>query len=309
MVEITCNLISDCNLKCKFCYVINDHNKYSDKQLSNQLIEDNTKLIQSIISKVENDSVSIVLMGGELFQDKYLQQYSDQLLQMITKIKNDCNTNNNSLSISLMTNGIMKNVDLFYQLLKAIKQITDIEVHCSYDFVDRFPNQIVRDRWLANFFTIKSVVDNTFVSLTVTKRSIDYILKDSDQWKAIYDLGVFVSLYENTNTSIDQLFALSEDDVFNLLKHLYDNYRNEKWLQSLLSKQNYCLRSYFISNRHVSNCCNHKLIIKDNLRRFKCTLCNHNNVDCVHFCPRYSNQWINCVIKRFLDYVESKRNL
>lgn len=108
-------ITESCNANCSHCYMGNNKNPKSMTK----------KEIETIISKIPNNTESVVLTGGEIFLHK------DLLFYAIKKLKEY----NNKITIKLESNGIYfyKNFDLAKEKLIELKNIGVESIRFSDD--------------------------------------------------------------------------------------------------------------------------------------------------------------------------------
>ena len=303
--EITITLTRRCNLNCKFCNVIYD-SKYND-DLTVESVLSKYSLIEPIITNTCKRTINIVLMGGELFSDDIDDSIIDAYHQLLNQCADLCKNYNKRLTISLMTNLITKRVDRIIKLAKSFK---DCDVHGSFDFVGRFDNDKLICLWWTNARAIKAGGVPFFASVVGHKYNIERIVNHDLLWINLYnEFGVYVQYYEPNGIAND--YNVSYEAYGDFLIFLYDHYRQEKFLQSVINayqnRHKTCCQSNWIDNSGSHKCCDHQKVIRIYKTNHQCFTCDHYN-KCPLVCPRAYYQNSDCIFKRLFDHHLTKTN-
>lgn len=294
MSEITVMYNSDCNLHCGFC--INKCNNVNTHQhLTKQLIQARQEQIENVINLCNYPNISLTILGGELFQDKYGNDVIDHLTQSLTHLQHYAIQQGKKITYTVMTNIITKHIDRIINLVKAING----SCHPSYDFVGRFENPKLIDLWFKNYnMLISSQIDNHIV-INGHRANIEFVLNDDIQWKKIYNIGpTYFTNFENVG---DPLYDVNDVDVISLYKHLSLHYplvdNIIKIKESLHSKMgSNCLNAISIDNTIHYSCCDKSSVIKKYLFNKKCFQCDFLD-NCILECPRLYNNYSSCFLK------------
>lgn len=137
-------LLSQCNLKCKFCYCKQD--KSFDLSTIDTIPQQVIQCLKQ--NHIKDQRYDIAIVGGELFMDglpdKTFDAYNNliiKLQEMLTEYSPGC-----QFQLHCYSNGVYNKVDRVIEFLSKWNS----EIVLSYDSVDRFNNDRQRDLMLTN---------------------------------------------------------------------------------------------------------------------------------------------------------------
>lgn len=300
--EITLILTRKCNLKCKFCNVI--YNDDYNDEITSELVISKFSYIEKIIKTTPKQTINIVLMGGELFSDDIADDVINSYYQLLNQTAEICERYNKTLTISFMSNLITKKID---RLINLAKSLPNCEIHGSFDFVGRFDNPKLIKVWWDNAYAIKRSGVKFFVAIVGHKYNMEIIKQFDPIWEKLYnEFGVYIQYYEPNNIADD--YAISYSQYGEFLIFLYDNYRNEKFLQSVLhafnNNRQMCCQSNWVDCSGVHKCCDHQAVIRVYKKNHRCLTCKYYN-RCPFVCPRVYYKDTQCIFRKLFDHINA----
>lgn len=273
-------LTYDCNFRCKYCYEKNLN--YKDSFISNDVVEQSFKFIDTLIYKYFQ-KITLNFWGGEpSLQKKVIEKYIDRYID------------NNNVSFTLFTNGLL------------IKDFDDILEKCHKKSFQKFHTQISYD-----FEPL-----NTKNRLCIDKKDSSQIVRDNARWMVMknysfnfkstcfvkdFDKNLFNVYYDfynfrkellilNPETKSNIVYALTPDklnssdlklelleyELKKLLKFFYDNnirktyfnWFDDEYARKLCSAGKnllgldidgnirHCHGTFFSKNKNKFNICN-----------------------------------------------------
>lgn len=302
--EITLILTDDCNLKCDFCNVVN--NNVAIHSIDYHTIVSKIDVVSNIIKSTCKNTIAVVLMGGELFQDKFTDQLINGYQQLLSSIEQLCKQHDKSLQITLMTNMIYKRVDRVIAIAKRF----NAEVHASFDFVGRFDNTKLIDLWFTNAQTFIDSGVQFSIGLIATKPNVDRIVNHDPLWNRLVELAdCYIQPYECTGIeSIDDKYRLTDAEIIKFYLWICDNYPDEKYTRSIIecynTRTNFCVQSTYI-DKTCHKCCDHNKLQKVHFVNHKCFQCQYYD-RCPLVCPRIFATTSICLVKSILDHVNNR---
>ena len=303
--EVVVLLFEHCNMSCVFCP--QDHDSLVGATRDDILYKA-TKIVDFINNNKKTD-VSLHIMGGELFQDKFVNEgFINHYQEFIDVIKNGVNKDKN-LNFYFVTN-------LVYDCIDEVIKFCDynnLKLNVSYDLAGRFNNNQL-EIFKKNIVKIKDYVN--VISLVITKQNIDR-LKNGD--------SVFEYLYENFTCDWDQLLPgknfnhqlmPKQSELFDFYKLLIDKYPNCNNVKYFLSKERHsmaCTRGSnftIMSDNTIPKGCSGKVLLvnasTENLGDTKIIQFFMKEHDCLS-CEYYSRCGFTCFIKN--DYKNLVRDM
>ena len=250
-------LFERCNMKCAHCY---QHN--SGAPINWDIIEVIPTTIKKCIEReltIRPISVlQIGICGGELFVDSYPDWFFDRYRQLIDQINNIATEFNITTRIEFVSNGLFENRDRVDRLLN----LTHTSISISYDPVFRFNSKRQRQLAISNiqYYTQRNQLHE--VSITLTKQSIDYYLKN-DGLAVFKEIPIGICYYV-LSTAGNQYMVPSDDDYFQFWKYCLDhNYTNVRAFRDLIAS---CQQKTKYSFCH----CDKRIIIRNGIPSNNC---------------------------------------
>ncbi len=328
--ELIVVLFEFCNLSCQFC--AQDHSSI----IGMNTVKDKAKLISKNLEMLKErgkTSVSVNIMGGELFSD----QIDDEIFNDYVKLVNDTKIFAKSIdlpiSINFATNLIWSKRERVLKLLKE----TDTLLSASYDPAGRFnPNtlQIFVDN--CKFFKDHIVQ----VGVVMTKPNIErFIKKNAPEFDFLYENFTIIFdhyTHSERNSGRNNLdYLLPEDQTLrDFYKFMVDHYPKAYPFIETFNKNSQnmgCMRTVYIFPDDTWGPCGsyegitkkntlQTIKILDSIERkietswyseYDCMSCEHMqrcSFSCFlnnHFYSKQRTQEI-CWLKEVYDYVDSK---
>jgi len=212
--EIVVCLFEHCNLRCSFCP--QDHSSVigaSYEEITNKV----KPIVEWINNNPRHQAYKIHLMGGELFQDRWIEEdflsyYQDLISLIDAQTKADIHFN-------FITNLVFQNRKPVIDFLNR----NNLKISISYDPSGRF-NKNDLEIFTRNIIYFQDHIE--MVSLVATKQNIDRI-KAGDQ--------LFEDLYSNYTCDFDhflpsvstsRIMMPSEKELFEFYQVLVNKYPN-----------------------------------------------------------------------------------
>lgn len=210
--EIVVCLFEHCNLRCAFCP--QDH-----FSIVGASYEEITSKIEPIVEWINNNprqqDYKIHLMGGELFQDRWIEEgFLDYYQDLITLISARANA---KVHFNFITNLVFENRKPVMDFLNR----NELKVSISYDPAGRFSKSDL-ETFTRNIIYFQDHIE--MVSIVATKQNIDRIII-GDQ--------LFEDLYANYTCDFDhflpgvatsRILMPSEKELFEFYKVLVNKY-------------------------------------------------------------------------------------
>lgn len=210
--EIVVCLFEHCNLRCAFCP--QDHSS-----IVGASYEEITSKIEPIVKWINNNprqqDYKIHLMGGELFQDRWIEEgFLDYYQDLITLISARANA---KVHFNFITNLVFENRKPVMDFLNR----NELKVSISYDPAGRFSKSDL-ETFTRNIIYFQDHIE--MVSIVATKQNIDRIII-GDQ--------LFEDLYANYTCDFDhflpgvatsRILMPSEKELFEFYKVLVNKY-------------------------------------------------------------------------------------
>lgn len=184
--EIVIYLFTKCNLNCSFCF--QEHSADLDIDYIKSIPDTAMDLLSKDIGEQPTiKQVDVRILGGELFSDNIPNSYFDLYADMVNEIRTRMASKFPDIQVDFIvtTNGVYKKVDRLAKFLEDnnFKKLISI----SIDFVGRYPNETVK---LRAYNTIKELAERGFnvrAGLVMTKRNIQYILDNPQEFKGLVE--------------------------------------------------------------------------------------------------------------------------
>lgn len=227
--EVVVLLFEHCNMSCVFCPQNHDDTFGASEEM---ILSKCDKIIEHINNNPKND-FCLHIMGGELFQDKFVNDgFLNHYQKFIDKIKQNVKPEKNLLFL-FVTNLVYDCIDEVIDFCKK----NDLKMNVSYDLAGRFNgNQL--DIYKKNIEKFKEYVN--LISLVITKQNIDKLKKGDDY---------FDYLYDNFTCDWDQLLPGKNfnDSLMPKQSELFEFYK------ILVDKYPKCINiSYFLDDKKIN---------------------------------------------------------
>ena len=299
--EIGISLFGECNNRCDFCF---NKQHYTDLYSSiniNQVLSNTIKAIDCISNQTKH--INFTLIGGELFQSKFKQDYYNKLFQFINTIRNHCKELNIDYKIGITTNCLCVNDLVIDFLYKA--NINSLR--CSFDFEGRFKSDKIIDNWFGNINKLSKF--NPIVELTTMKSNLIKVFNNDPIWIKLYQR--YPIEFNNFEDVGIEKYRVTEIDLIDFYKFLIDNYPNVAnvlQLKDILSNTKTirnCRHSIVVTKDYIKfDCCNRNKAIDNFIRNKQCFSCDYYN-KCGLTCFREFQNGNMCYLKQSLKYYES----
>ena len=214
--EIVCCLFENCNFNCVFCPQNHSTIEYANEA---DIMAKAPVIANYINNNTRSVNFSIHIMGGELFQDKFIKDgfldiYEKFTADIQARIKGDKN-----IIYNFVTNlGFTERPEVLNFLVK-----NGFKFSISYDPHGRFnPTQLEVFKENLNIF--KDHI--RMVSVVMTKRSMRSIVDGNELYDYLYDNYPidFDHLLPSTGTKADRTIMPKESEVLEFYKVLVDRY-------------------------------------------------------------------------------------
>ena len=250
-------LFERCNMKCAHCY---QHN--SGAQIDWNTIKTIPATIKKCLQReLANRSISVLqigICGGELFVDSYPDWFFDRYRELVDQINNIAAEFDITTKIEFVSNGLFENRDRVNQLL----QLTNTSISISYDPVFRYNSDRQRQLAYANIQYYAQQNHLHEVSITLTKQSIDYYVKN-DGLAIFKNIPIGICYYV-LSTAGNEYMVPSDDDYFQFWNYcLQHNYINVRAFRDLID-------SYQQKTKYAFCHCDKRIIIRNGIPSNNC---------------------------------------
>lgn len=251
--EIELTLFENCNIECDFCH----HDKKSTVGMSKDDMFSKLSLIENFLIERKNtvEYMQFNMVGGELFQDRWMDELCNNYYELAIELKNLCVKHSYEMQIVWVTNLLFAKNDIVKNLIDTLNNhnIKNYLI-ASYDFDGR----PLSNRYKQNIEILKDNIIS--INAVGTKPSIEKFLKNDDEY--------FKYLYNTFNIYFDDYIPdKGHDNLIPSDKLIYDwyvfmaeNYPNIAPVNELLINENnqmHCLSlnklTIFPDNK-TSNC-------------------------------------------------------
>ena len=300
-------LLSQCNLKCKFCYC------KQDKPFNLSLIDSIPDRILQCLQQnnIHQDRYDIAIVGGELFMDGLSDDVFNVYNQFIIMLQNRLSEYDPGCTFQLhcYSNGVYNKIDRVVKFL----QKWNSEIVLSYDTIDRFTNDRQRDLMLQNL-EIFCNTDNITVCPTVV------LFKQQDM-KSFLNTDKFDKLYNLSGVDYQEcmpdIYNIKPTDIVDfyiecLNRRLFKIENIKTFLQSLAFQmiETACKRSLtYYEDKAYIGCHYTKSDFVDMkhevYQKYGCLQCDYFR-NCQGICWVYGLFGTNgyCVNKRIFEYLD-----
>lgn len=251
--EIELTLFENCNIECDFCF----HDKKSLVGLSYDEMISKLPLVECHLDKLRG-RVSIVqvnMVGGELFQDHWMEEKCEQYFDLLVEIKKLADIRALPLQVVWVSNFLWKKRDVIGRLMdRLIENGVPSSLIASYDLSGR----PMSNRYYTNLSAMRQYIST--VNLVATKQAIQSLLANNDPF--------FDTLYQQHALFFDDFIPdkgsewqlPSDTELLAFYKHIADKYPNIHPIKEMIENDHnemHCLSlnkiTIFPDNR-TSNC-------------------------------------------------------
>lgn len=173
--EVVVLLFESCNLACVFC----PQNHNSEVGASREAILSKVDGIVNYINTNKSNTIYMHIMGGELFQDKWIEQgFLDYYSEFIDQIKQRADPSK-ELVFNFVTNLVYERIDDVI----AFCDKHSLKMSVSYDMNGRF-NQPQLELFKQNIEKFDPYI--RLISLVITKQNIQSLARGDDYYEYLY---------------------------------------------------------------------------------------------------------------------------
>lgn len=241
--EIEHHLFEKCNLNCSFCG--QDH----DSEVGMESIIEKAHQTVDFITKSDQTSHTVNVMGGEIFNDLIPESVFDDYVEFYNIIDNHCVETNQKVQINFVTNLIFqKNLPLVEKLFATLGD--NARISTSYDFAGRgldINKMMVFKKNLEHFKDKVGVV-----GFVLTRPSIRKMLLDKDRYFKEYlypNFHLYFDWYVPEGSS-DKMLP-SEQQMLDALLYVADNYPNISPVKDLLENEENQMTCYSLNKTTI----------------------------------------------------------
>lgn len=210
--EIVVCLFEHCNLKCVFCP--QDHNSVLGAS-HDEIMDKVEPIVNWINNNSRKQSYKIHIMGGELFQDQWIEQgFIDTYEDFIKAIDEQTEAD---IHFNFITNLCFDDVtEVMYFLAR-----NDLKFSISYDPAGRFSKSDLA-KFTRNIRYFQDYIQ--MVSLVATKQNIDKIIEGDQIFEDLYHNYICDFDHFLPSVSTSRILMPSEKDLFEFYKVLVNKY-------------------------------------------------------------------------------------
>jgi hypothetical protein len=324
--ELIVVLFELCDLACQFC--AQDHSSVVGMDTIKEKSEIVAKNLELLKARGKT-SVSVNIMGGELFSDKIEDRIIDDYAVLVERIRSSADAIDLPVNINFATNLVWTKTD---RVMKLIEK-TGVPLAASYDPAGRF-NPTTLQTFIDNCKTFKDHI--TQIGIVMTKPNMDRFMKKSvPEFDFLYENFTIVFDHYTHSPSNNLDFLLPEDVVIrDFYKFMIDNYpKAYPFAETVLntSQPMGCMRTMYVFADNTWGPCGsyeglakkntiETIRIVDTLEKkvettwyedYDCLSCEHMqrcSFSCFlnnHFYDKQRTQEA-CCLKEVYDYVDSK---
>lgn len=305
--EVIVCLFEHCNLQCSFCPQDHDSMIGVSKE---KILGKIPTIVKWINDNKRSTQFKLHLMGGELFQDVWInQKFLDVYQELIDTVRKEVDPNKD-LYFNFVTNLVFDKTDDVMSFLNR----NNLKVSISYDSKGRF-NKSQLQTFKRNVEMFKDKIE--MVSLVLTLQNMNAVIAGDEYFDYLYnnfpcDWDSFLPSVQSSETMMPK-----ESDLLKFYKHLVDNYPKcmnmEHFTTDEYQKKMTCTRGNNFTIMHddsIPKGCSGTILLKDKTTKnlasdqivvqfFK----TYNCFECEYFkkCP------FTCFIKN--DYNKLQRDV
>lgn len=326
--EVELTLFENCNIDCDFCF----HDKKSTVGLTYDEMRSKLPLVEEHFQKLSGrvDFVQINMVGGELFQDHFMEEKCGQYFDLMVELNAIAANYRLQLQSVWVSNFLWKKKEIIQQLIQKLRDVgIPSSLIASYDLSGR----PMSNRYYTNLSAMRDYIST--VNLVATKQAIDALLTGQDPFfdtlyqqftlffdDFIPDKGSEWQLPSDTELLSFYTFVADKYPEIHPIKELIENERNEMHCLSLNKI------TIFPDNR-TSNCRWHRydqgdftteFNIHDNAGMMQRFMDENGCLECTYFSRcgfRCYTQWDwktrtrdlgDCVMRAFFNHITNDDN-
>lgn len=321
--EIELTLFENCNIECDFCF----HDKKSEVGLTYEEMRSKLPLVEGHLQKLSGrvSFVQINMVGGELFQDRWMEEKCDLYFDLLVEIKAMADKYMLPLETVWVSNFLWKKKEVIANLITRLRDIgIPSSLIASYDLSGR----PMSNRYYSNLGAMRDYIST--VNLVATKQAIEALTSGSDPF--------FDTLYQQYELFFDDFIPdkgsewqlPTDTELLKFYKFVADNYPEIHPIKELIENERnemHCLSlnklTIFPDNR-TSNCRWHRydqgdfnteFNIHDNTGMMQRFMDENGCLGCQYFSRcgfRCYTQWDwrtrvrdlnDCVMRSFFNYL------
>lgn len=302
--EVTVSLFEHCNLSCTFCP--QDHSSMVGASLEEMLFKAN-RITEWINLNGRTTRFRINVMGGELFQDRFVKDgFLEKYQAFINFIKNNI-LPSKQVSFNFITNLVFNDVKPVIDFL----EFNDFMISVSYDSRGRFNKQQL-EVYKNNIEIFKPYI--SCICSIITKHSIDALLEGDQYFSYLYDnFPIYWDTYMPSTQSAQKLMP-KQSDMLKFYKYLIDYYPKCSNIDHFVNKKPankmMCTRgnnfTIFANNVEPVGCSGTYHIRDSNVEDFKSEKVVSNFLDKYNCfkCPYFARCPLTCFVKSSYKYIE-----
>lgn len=310
-------LFDECNLNCTFCMRQNKDSTYyfeSPNKMSRENIMAQVETVRKVKAAITDpNDLSISIVGGELFQDKFDYNIYDELFDSLVEIF--CEKPQDKIEICIYSNFICKQIDRVADLLDRHKDHINFSLRLSFDFVGRYTKPYMAGRVMDNYmYLTRERGYDMIIAMCANRPNIDAFMNHTSPYNDQFEFwlndtdhcDVFFSDYIDNGC---KQFVTDADDMVRLYKYLVDNYPHCSNIRGLLSnlriEQDHSCNELWVSRSGVRRCCTNlgdrKIKCLDTFGCFGCEFYNQCPAMCYHAYYQYDYCWKKVIYQYLVD--------
>lgn len=320
--EIVVCLFDHCNLRCAFCSQEHDSLIGTTKS---EIMSKVDGIVNWIQSNTRSTDYKLHIMGGELFQDvwinnNYLEIYEDFIKEIRNKVDN-----NKNIIFNFITNLVFTETEKVINFLDN----NNLKFTVSYDPVGRFQNKDL-EIFKNNIEIFRDRID--LISLVMTKQNTRSVCEGDEYFDYLY--SIFPTHWDSFLPSVEMSEKMmpSETELLSFYKLLVDRYPDTLNMESFLNGSSNrmgctrgnsytvlrdgtnpkgCSGSIFLKDGETDDASTGEIVIKF-FKTYDCFSCEYFKT-CSFTCfiqndyKKINRDLGKCVFKEVYKYVESKR--
>lgn len=303
--EVVVLLFEHCNMSCVFCPQNHDSMLGATKD---EILSKVPLIVNYINSNQRSKYFSVHTMGGEVFQDRFIDaDFLNTYQEYVDKIQEGVNPDK-TVVVNFVTNLITNRAD---QLLEFLNR-NNLKISISYDSAGRF-TPVTLEIFKRNIEIFKDKI--RMVSSVATKQNIDALIKGDAYFDYLYDNFTidFDSLLPSTGTKTNIHMMPAESKLLEFNKLLVDKYPEvlniQPFVNSKTQNKMSCTRGNsftLMADNSVPRGCSGSVLLKDNITPdLGSTVIMDNfmkKYNCFE-CPFYQRCPFTCFIKHDFKHI------